>query len=128
MSFKMPIAWLVRAINSSYLSMPSTLKRLCKLALGEGQKPVDNYVDTSPNGRSYPQASCFSQHQHPKADYSQRGSRPSKSMEQVSVPSASSTTQLATGFSFSPKNSGVNNASMTAAGTQGSMRSLLPAL
>src|SRR5699024_11441292 len=75
MSFKMAIAWLVRAINSSYLSMPSTLKRLCKPALGEGQKPVDNYVDTSPNGRSYPQASCFSQHQHQKADYSQRGSR-----------------------------------------------------
>ena len=56
MSFKMPIAWLVRAINSSYLSMPSTLKRKHKPALGEGQKPVDNYVDTSPNGRSYPQA------------------------------------------------------------------------
>ena len=57
MSFKMPIAWLVRAINSSYLSMPSTLKRKHKPALGEGQEPVDNYVDTSPNGRSYPQAS-----------------------------------------------------------------------
>ena len=56
MSFKMAIAWLVRAINSSYLSMPSTLKRKHKPALGEGQKPVDNYVDTSRNRRSYPQA------------------------------------------------------------------------
>ncbi len=67
MSLKMPIAWLVRAINSSYLSMPSTLKRLCKPALGEGQKPVDNYVDTSRRRSSYPQASCFSQHQHQKS-------------------------------------------------------------
>src|SRR5690625_6584444 len=56
MSLRMPIAWLVRAINSSYLSMPSTLKRKHKPALGEGQNPVDNYVDTSRNRQSYPQA------------------------------------------------------------------------
>ena len=30
-----------------------------KPALGEAQKSVDNYVDASRNGQSYPQASCF---------------------------------------------------------------------
>ncbi|WP_283117519.1 hypothetical protein, partial [Corynebacterium stationis] len=33
----------------------STLKRLCKPALGQDKKPVDNYVDASRNGQSYPQ-------------------------------------------------------------------------
>src|SRR5699024_3921849 len=44
MSFKMPIAWLVRAINSSYLSMPSTLKRKHKPALGKCQKRSEEHT------------------------------------------------------------------------------------
>src|SRR5699024_438518 len=64
MSFKMPIAWLVRAIHSSYLSMATTLKGKHKPALGEGQKPVDHYVATSPNGRRRPPASRCQQYHH----------------------------------------------------------------
>jgi len=56
-SRKKPIPWLVRSLNACHISfMPLTLKRICKPALGEGQKSVDNYVDTSRNSLSYPQA------------------------------------------------------------------------
>src|SRR5699024_2731829 len=56
-SRRKPIPWLVRSLNACHISfMTSTLKRICKPALGKGQKSVDNYVDTACNSVSYPQA------------------------------------------------------------------------